>query len=174
MRTFKDNEGREWQIVLNLSVAAQLKREINLDVLALIAGSADDAEENTTRFFARLEEDVVTCIDALYILCRKQCHQRNITDEDFGAALAGDSHYESVIAMQRAIADFMPRQALRVTLHKMLDKATEYLAKADAMGAENLDLLEMAAQKQIEKLGGSYTALRAELASTLEDSPSES
>jgi len=166
MPKFTDNEGREWSIALNLTLAGQLKTDLGLDVLELVKQDENAAQ----KFFARLDDDLLLCGATLYACCAKQAEKRDLTPEQFGEGLGGDSHEAAVRAFQRAIADFMRRPGVRRALHKVIDTTETYYEKADELTAQNLDLVEIEAQKQLARLGDKFGALREQSGLTPEDS----
>lgn len=109
MKTFKDNTGREWQIALSIGSAKRLKDTLQIDLL--------DAAG-----VQRLADSPYDVADTLYVLCQDEAAAAGISDQQFGARLAGDSIDEATDALMAEIVDFFPkrqREALKSLLAKM-------------------------------------------------------
>ena len=126
MHKFRDGEGREWCVSLNIAQARKVKEQ--LDDLNLL-----DAEQ-----LQRLAGDPYTAANVLYVLCERQCRERDITDEQFGEALAGDVFEEAVAALLQELVDFFPSRQ-RGPLKKVLACLDEMKGKAAALAEQKLD-----------------------------------
>lgn len=130
MKKFKDAAGREWAVVLNLAAAKKLKDELEIDLL--------DGGES----MQRLAADPYTMANVLWLLCEKQAIAQNITDEQFGEALAGDPIDEATTALLEAIIDFFP-QGRRKAMKPMLTKMMQIQDQAFALATRKMESQEM-------------------------------
>jgi len=97
---FKDAEGREWIVRVTVATIKRIRDTIGLDIL--------DGENS----IALLSSDPVTLCDVLYLSCKDDADNRNVSDEEFGRALWGDALDAATNAFLEALADFFrnPRQ----------------------------------------------------------------
>jgi hypothetical protein len=111
MRVFKDNAGRTWEIVINVSVIRRVKAHLDIDLLDAVGG--DLAE--------RLAADPVMLVDMLYVICKPAADAAGVSDEEFGAALVGDAIDAASTALLEALMDFFPSRR-RALLKKLAAK----------------------------------------------------
>src|SRR4051812_25554865 len=96
MRSFKDKERRDWELVVDVGQIKRVRDLVKVDLYRI------DTESE------RLFGDPVLLVDTLYVLCKTQCESRKFTDEDFGRGLDGDSLHEASNAVMDAVIDFFP------------------------------------------------------------------
>jgi hypothetical protein len=87
MRAFKDSAGREWTVSINIGSIKRVR-----DLMKLNGESIDLLTPFTgpQPLVNRLFLDLCLLVDVLYCLCRPQAQERKVSDEDFGAAIAGE------------------------------------------------------------------------------------
>ena len=97
MAAFKDSNGRDWILRLNVGTirAIRDKHKVNL---ATLDGTAYD----------QLEGDPELLVDVLWSLCAAQATVANVTEVQFGEAMIGDAIENATAAMLEAIGDFFP------------------------------------------------------------------
>lgn len=105
MRTFRDRDGREWQIDLTLGALMRIKASTGLDMLDLQPSKAGRVD-----VFDRLSTDPVTLADTLCAICRPQLDARSLTDSQFADALGGEAIDTALIALIEEWADFFRRR----------------------------------------------------------------
>ncbi len=120
MKCFKDGKGQTWDIVLNVSQLKNIKSILGFDILA--------EDENK---ILSLYNDIMMFCDVLFVICKKQANERNITDEKFGELLVGDVISLAIDAFMEELSDFFPNPRRREILKKFL---------ADMKGLESLSL----------------------------------
>ena len=120
MRSFKDNKEREWNISVNVASIKRVRDECELDLLKIVEGTLID----------KLMTDPVLLVDVLFVLCRPQVKELDITDEDFGEAMAGDAIEHAVIAFLDALVDFCPSPRDREHLGQVVKTTQEVMEKA--------------------------------------------
>jgi hypothetical protein len=121
MHQFKDSGDRTWSLSLNLGEAKRLKDALAVDLL-------DPAS------LQKLCDDPYTVANVLYALCEGQAKAAGITDEQFGALLAGDTIDAATDALLAEIVDFFPR--------RQREALKSLLAKIQAARAEGVSLAE--------------------------------
>ena len=57
----------------------------------------------------------------LYVLCKPEADERNVSDEDFGRAMAGDAIEQATTTLLEELVDFFPK-GRRELLAKALGK----------------------------------------------------
>jgi len=162
MKSFKDSEGREWLIHVNVSAVKRVRDLTKVDLPGLIGEG-----------LGKLLEDPVEFVNVLYVLVKPQADSRNppVTDEEFGAALGGDTLERAADAFVEELIDFFPaprRQPLRELMKKARQVSDLMLTRASERIAA-LDPEELAGPS-----GGSSGDTPGPSASTPDPSPSES
>lgn len=160
MKTFKDVNGQDWMIVISTSSVKRTRDLAQIDLLAIVDEKADLLE--------RLYTDPFTLHAALYGLCKPQCDERKLTDEQFGDALAsGDVMEAALTALMRDLADFF-RPATRNVLQKILVKIGLAETKVEEILTRKVDEIdvEKTVESQLRNVGGSSSSEPPSLASS--------
>ena len=113
MRTFTDNAGRTWTVAINVAAIKRVRGLINVDLYKLV----DDGFQA----LAKLVADPVQLADVLFCLCKDEADAKQISDEDFGRALAGDAITLAADAFVEELIDFFPDARARAGLRKVID-----------------------------------------------------
>jgi len=113
MRTFTDNAGRTWTVAINVAAVKRARGLINVDLYKLV----DDGFQA----LAKLVADPVQLADVLYCLCKDEADAKQISDEDFGRALAGDAITLAADAFVEELIDFFPDARARAGLRRVID-----------------------------------------------------
>lgn len=114
MASFTDNQKREWTFHVDIPLARQVRQELGVDILDIEQG------------LRRLAGDPILLCDVLYLLCRRQADERQVSDEDFGRALVGESLEQSCEAYFEALLSFSPpRQREILTTMQTAGRALE-------------------------------------------------
>ena len=138
MKSFTDNLGRTWTLVVNVATIKRVRALCGVDLNAII--EVEDGKPET-RLLEKLSTDPVLLVDVLYAVCQPECDRRQVTDEDFGSAMAGDAIDLATSALLDEIIDFFPdakRQAFRKILsatRRFEEIAKKRLSKALADSA---------------------------------------
>ena len=128
MKSFTDNLGRTWTLVVNVAAIKRVRALCGVDLNAIV--EVDKNNTPTAELLERLSTDPVLLVDVLYAVCKPECDRKNISDEDFGAAMAGDAIEQATSALLDEVVDFFPT-AKRAALQKILaaTRRIEALAK---------------------------------------------
>ena len=137
MKTFTDCVGRTWTVTINVGTIKRVKTMIGINLLEAIT---DDLAE-------KLKNDVCLLVDVLYVICKNEADAKNITDEQFGEAMAGDALENATNAFLDELIDFFPAEK-KMILRKAINKVNQAEKKALEMGNKYIENMEI--EKQIE------------------------
>ena len=128
MKSFTDNLGRTWMLVVNVAAIKRVRALCGVDLNAIV--EIDKDNNPTAELLERLSTDPVLLVDVLYAVCKTECDQKGVSDEEFGAAMAGDAIEQATAALLDEVVDFFPT-AKRAALQKILaaTRRIEALAK---------------------------------------------
>ena len=128
MKSFTDNLGRTWTLVVNVAAIKRVRALCGVDLHAIV--EIDKDNNPPAELLERLSTDPVLLVDVLYAVCKTECDQKGVSDEDFGAAMAGDAIEQATAALLDEVVDFFPT-AKRAALQKILaaTRRIEALAK---------------------------------------------
>ena len=122
MKTFTDNTGRTWTLLVNVATIKRVRALCGVDLNSII--EVEDGKP-TTKLLERLSTDPVLLVDVLYAVCRPECGQKGVSDEDFGAAMAGDAIEQATSALLDEVIDFFP-EAKRLAFRKILSASRRF------------------------------------------------
>jgi len=157
MKTFKDNQGREWSISVDVSAVKRVKSLLDVNLLDIVDG----------KLLELLVTDPVLLCDIIYCLVKPEADGKDVSDEDFGRAMGGDAIDHATAALMGELVDFFPR-GKRQVLGKALEKFRKFEARAVEVAEKRLDSPELDAQFETElaSLGGSSGSLPESSGST--------
>jgi hypothetical protein len=159
MKAFKDQQGRDWAIVVNYSAKERVLEYAKVDLFDL-------------NVFEKLGDDPSKLIDVLYAVCKPDLDAKALTKAQFVDAIAGDCIEAAADALTQEIIDFFPKRR-RETLNKIRATAEKVQDKALAMIDEQIESGEL--QRKLEqKLNDAFGAAPVSAASTPAPSPSAS
>ena len=134
MQNFKDRDGREWQVVLNVFQMKRVRAALGVDLINVI--ELDKDGQVRVDMIDRIANDPCLLVDILWVLVEAEAKEQGVSDVDFGSSLAGAAIEEATKAFLDELVDFFPG-AKRLFLAKAVDLArkfdgemTEVLAKA--------------------------------------------
>jgi len=127
MKTFTDNQGRNWSIVVNVSTVKRVRSMLKIDLLSILVDEGKLIEQLNT-------DDVLLC-DIIYALVKPDADARQISDEDFGAAMAGDAIGAATAAFLDELADFFPEPKRRLLKRLLATLRSEQEKAADKIEA---------------------------------------
>jgi len=165
MARFSDREGQSWIIDLNTTALKRLRAN-GMDLLA----GLDDGTAIT-----KMISDPIYLVDMIYLLCKKQADDREISDEDFGVLVGkGDTLEEANKALLEEITLFFRSRGDR-SKGKAIELAMQkYEQMEDRMLTKAMEKIEDIDLEEIEKrFGESLTNALATSELTREPLPSE-
>jgi hypothetical protein len=137
MKTFTDNTGRTWTLVISVDAIKRVRALAGVNLMEAVEGN----------LIERLVADPVLLCDVIYAVAKPEADANQVTDEAFGRAMAGDAIEHATTALLEELVDFFPRDRRR-----LLGKALEKLNKLNQMAVnaveQKLDSGEMEKQMQ--------------------------
>ena len=128
MKTFTDNGGHTWTVAINVDAIKRVRSLLEIDLLEAVEG----------KLIERLRDDPILLCDVIYVLCKPEADAANISDEQFGQAMAGDAIDAATVALMEELVGFF-RKGRRELLAKALDRLNEVEAKAIDLASQRLD-----------------------------------
>jgi len=127
MRTFRDTEGRDWQVTVNVRTVKEVRSALGVD----LADAVTVAKDGTVRadLVERIAGDPCLLADILWVICREDAKGRGVSDVGFGRALAGDVIERATEALLDELVDFFPG-AKRLFLRKAVEVARRYAGES--------------------------------------------
>jgi len=139
MKSFKDMSGRTWSIAITVGSLRRVRGLCDIDLT--------DAISDHGKLIDRLSSDPILLCDVIFAICKPEADKLSISDEDFGAAMAGDAIEHATAALLDDLVDFFPGPK-RAVLHRAMQKLKTYQNKALELVALKLD--DPAMDKQFE------------------------
>jgi len=133
MRTFKDNQGREWTVEITVAAIKRVRGLAGVDLMEVLEGSNGLIE--------KLVRDPVLLCDVIYAACKPQADERQISDEAFGASMAGDAIEHATAALLEELVDFCPSPRDRANLGRVLKATRDVMDKARDVVERRIDEL---------------------------------
>lgn len=133
MHTFKDNQGREWTVEITVAAIKRVRGLAGVDLMEVLEGSNGLIE--------KLVRDPVLLCDVIYAACKPQADERQISDEAFGASMAGDAIEHATAALLEELVDFCPSPRDRANLGRVLKATREVMDKARDVVERRIDEL---------------------------------
>ncbi|MBA2481228.1 MAG: hypothetical protein H0V44_11245 [Planctomycetes bacterium] len=128
MRTFTDATGRAWSIAITVDTLKRVRALVQIDLLDVLGG----------HLLETLSSDPVVLCDVLFAAVKPEADARQVSDVDFGRAMAGDAIEQATRALLDDLVDFFPQPKRRL-LAKALGKLTTWQAKALDAAEQRLD-----------------------------------
>ena len=149
MKQFIDNVGRTWGISINVDAIKRVREILSINLLDAVEG----------KLIERLVGDPILLCDVIFVLCQPEATARNISDEDFGRAMAGDAIDAATTSLLEELVAFFPK-ARRQLLTKALEKLKLMETKAIALIDQKLDDPNLEANLERE-LNAAFSAASA-------------
>lgn len=142
MSQFKDNEGRTWEVAIDIRVARRVRDMLGIDLL------------NSAEALPSLLSDAYRLADVLYVVCMEQAEKLKVSDVDFGRGLAGDAIEHGTKALIDSLILFSPsrQRPLLQSLREKTDALAEKIMEGAEQRLESLDIDEEA-QKILDSAG---------------------
>ena len=165
MKSFTDSMGRAWTLVVNVATIKRVRALCGVDLNSIV--EVEDGKPSA-KLLERLSGDPVLLVDVLYAVCRPECEQKGVSDEDFGAAMAGDAVEQATDALLDEIVDFFPA-AKRKAFQRILSASRRFGEAARRRLEATLadGRIEDALVSELERLTGLSPSAPASAESTL-------
>jgi len=128
MKTFTDNAGRTWTVAINVECIKRVKTLLSVNLLDAIEG----------KLIEKLVSDPILLCDVIFAICKPEADTKEISDEEFGRAMAGDAIDNATTALLEELVDFFP-SGKRQVLAKALAKLKTFQSKAVETASKRLD-----------------------------------
>jgi hypothetical protein len=162
MKSFTDTAGRKWLIEIHVAAVKKVRALVDVDLFGL----ASDGFKP----LAELLQDPVKLVDVLYVLCMKHANEQNISDEDFGSSLGGDTLQGASEAFVDELIDFFPDPRIRTGIRKVVELGRNI--REEALREMEVRTKEIDLDSEVRKLTGSSGSLPASSESIPDLSPS--
>ena len=133
MRTFKDNQDREWTVEITVAAIKRVRGLAGVDLMEVLEGSNGLIE--------KLVRDPVLLCDVIYAACKPKADERQVSDEAFGASMAGDAIEHATAALLEELVDFCPSPRDRANLGRVLKATRDVMDKARDVVERRIDEL---------------------------------
>lgn len=139
MKTFTDKTGREWNISVTVDAIKRVRSLLDVDLTEAAAG----------KLIQQLADNPVLLCDVIYCIVKPEADAKEISDEDFGKAMAGDAIDQATSAFLEDLVNFFPSRK-REMLQKVLVKLKNLEAIAAEVVNKRLDSPELETQMRAE------------------------
>jgi len=123
MKTFRDNKRRVWTLEVNVAAIKRVRGLCKVDLNSIV--EVDSENRPTAHLLEQLSSDPVLLVDVLYAICKPEADKLGVSDEDFGASMAGDAIEQATEALLDEIVDFFP-SAKRQVMRKVLNATRRF------------------------------------------------
>ena len=137
MRTFTDTAGRSWNVELNTTAVKNVRTLLGVNLMSVL--------DDNCKLLAQLYDDPVLLVDVLYCVCREQAQKLDVSDEDFGRAMAGDAIEHAAVALTEELADFFRTARQRAMMRDILTKTRTLADRLMDAAEQRLQAVDMEA-----------------------------
>lgn len=125
MASFKDKLGAEWNITLTVGALRRVLDMVDVDLARLVETvDANGNKRNPIQEWATLINDPIRVCDVLWAVVSPVAAARQITDEQFGELLEGQTLANATEALEQSLRDFF--SALHPEFADMLRKMARF------------------------------------------------
>ncbi len=155
MKSFTDNKGRAWEIVVTVATVKRVRALCKVDLNSIV--ELDKNNKPSAELLERLSSDPVLLVDVLYAICKPEADKQGVTDEEFGEAMAGDAIEQATAALLDEIVDFFP-SAKRQVMRKILNATRRFedIARTRLDRILQDEQFEARLVSELERSGGSF------------------
>jgi len=133
MRSFKDNQGRQWSVEINVTAIKRVRGLTGEDLMQVIEGT----------LIEKLIRDPVLLCDVVYAICKPEADACSVSDEEFGKAMAGDAIEAATTAVLEELVGFCPSPRDRANLGRVLQATRKVMDRARDLVEKKLDSGEL-------------------------------
>lgn len=127
MESFKDKNGKNWIIEINVGSARRVKAECGIDLLNAVTVNSEGIN---TSVLDSIGSDAYMLVNVILSLCRKQIDEQNITDEDFLSCFDGETIQSATDSVIKEIINFS-QPSKRKMLSLIYTKVKGFRAEAE-------------------------------------------
>jgi len=129
MKTFTDNASRVWTVAINVNAIKRVRALANVNLLEVIEGT----------LLERLIRDPILLCDVVYAVCKPEADKLDVSDEEFGQAMAGDAIDHATKVLLEELVGFSPSRQGRANLQRILETTWRVMEKAHEAVAARID-----------------------------------
>jgi len=133
VKAFNDNTGRSWDVTINVAAIKRVRDLVGVDLLEVVEGTLID----------KLIRDPILLCDIVYAVCKPQADEREVSDEAFGQAMAGDAIEHATTALLEELVSFCPSPRDRKNLGRVLKATNRVMERARDLVEQKLDSGEL-------------------------------
>ena len=150
MQSFKDNQGRQWSVEINVTAIKRVRGLTGEDLMQVIEGT----------LIEKLIRDPVLLCDVVYAICKPEADARTVSVEEFGKAMAGDAIEAATTAVLEELVGFCPSPRDRANLGRVLQATRKVMDRARDLVEKKLDsgALDQLADRLLSEGLGEATA----------------
>ena len=138
MHVFKDKDGVEWQISMDLSIAMKIDGFDFAEALDKESPYHIHFMDSDDEMFQLYLTNTRVCFTMVWLCCEEQAKQRGYNDMlQFGRIFNGQAWDDARMALMEELPDFFPRRA--TTLRVLTRKYSEVMAAQDKTMAEAIE-----------------------------------
>jgi len=128
MAKFSDADKQDWSVRIDVAALRRVREEAGVDL-----GGTRSGED-----FYALSTDECKLVTILYVLCKAQIDERELTEEQFASRFAGDVLDDAAAALLEALIHFSRRDQ-RPALIKQRDVVTRGIQKVYQLAEAAID-----------------------------------
>jgi len=143
MTHFIDTKGRKWTLDVTVAAIKRVRSLAGVDLLAIL----DKGE------IPSILLDPIRLVDVLFALVKPQADSLNISDEQFGEAMAGDCIAAAGEAFVEGLVRFSPNPSDRAVLARVHELTRAAMDRARAVVTARLEsgVVERAMNEEIDR-----------------------
>lgn len=124
--TFQDRAARTWDLAITVETVRRVRKLVGVNLLDALGG----------KLLVSLAQDPMAFADTLWAIVQPQAEAKGVTDEHFGASLAGPEIESATAAFMEAVQGFFARPGQRELIRGVMDKleATQTAAERLSLG----------------------------------------
>ena len=123
---FKDSQGREWSLDINVRSYMAIKKELNIDIANIF-----DDDNNWLENMMTLD-DLGLLLEIIGHCLGDQLEKKEVSEDDFYGSLGGESLQNAASALCQAIVNFIPAHK-REPLQQLMKSSQENLAEMSSL-----------------------------------------
>lgn len=164
MKSFTDNQGREWKLPLNVLTVRRVRDKVGVLLTKLC--------EDNLELLSKLYDDPILLCDVCWSIVEEQAEADGVDVKSFATEFLGDTIGRARKALIEATIDFFDDQETRERMRAALLKIEQIAAKVQTTATEKIEALDVeSAAKSVSDFVSSMPALSG---SSRGDSLSES
>ena len=134
MQTFKDATGRSWDIAIDVNAIKRVQGLVGVNLAEII----EPQRGHAAPLLSELQNDIVLLCDVIYALVKRQADEREISDEEFGRLLDGDTITAAHEAFWLELLGFFQKLPNRQAHVRAIEKQHAFVTAAIAAAEQQI------------------------------------